>query len=158
MAVLKYLDWVFTVDVPETLEVCQRSGEKPHLCDFVFNFGVIRYQHRRIVPFLKSFGLDVHDFYELRPRDPYNYLAVYRVKGKIQKQGKKIITIDGVPFIPEPDQGGFFRLVLGPVVLPWKLPDDEPNPDFSPLFSWPYYRDTAILWEKYQKEYPVLFK
>lgn len=125
-------DWIFEVDIPQTMERSGAHAADHCTCGYCENFYRTVdsvYPHMR--SFLTGFGVNIEGPDEFCPFEPTICEATYVVCGKILQHGSLTIHVDGVPVLfqssleldhalPQPS----FGIVVGLMDLPWVL--DEP--------------------------------
>lgn len=132
--VLGINDWLFDVDVTETMKISGAQAQEHCMCGYCRNYyASVDGNYPGLRGFLAQFGADVEGPDELCPFEPTIYEASYIIQGEILQYGTHPFTVDGIPVKvvdgesadmdtehPEP----YFVLIIGLMELPWALEED----------------------------------
>lgn len=146
--VLEIDDWKFDIDLATTMEYSAAEAADHCVCAYCRNFyAAIDDAYPGLRPFLAQFGLDIEAPDELIPYfPPTECEAYYAVGGRIVKQGRGPIVINGLTVFPqEPDEamvntrivGPRFFLLAGMMYLSWVL--DEPMEEVKSPANFPSF-------------------
>ena len=135
--ILQLQDWVFEIDIAETMKYSAAEAAEHCTCGYCRNFyrGVETY-YPDFRKFLAEFGADVEAPEVLMPVLPTLYMGSYLVKGRILCTGVKPMTVNHLSISAEPIDDGFL-LSFGEMELPWILdepPEDVVSPANEPDF------------------------
>ena len=159
---LKVDDWEFDIDMTATMEYSAREAEDHCDCAYCRNFyAAIDTQYPNLRSFLARFGIDPEAPGELMPFDRPDgmcYLGEYVVAGKIVKQGRRCLCVDGVYLSPETDSEinhsmvcPCFYLSIEEMDLAWVL--DEPMDDVVSPANLPSF--LKRMWDKLLGKQPI---
>ena len=132
MKKIEILDWSFEVNM-EATKVHTTNNSTDHCnCSYCCNFyEAMALVYPSVISFLSRFGVNYQGPSELMPFLPTLMLACYRVHGKILNWGREVLTVDGIPVVPEANDDGTFFLWVGEVELPW-LQEEDADDVISP--------------------------
>lgn len=132
--ILSIGDWVFDVNVEDTMAYSRGITEDHCECGYCRNFYASvdeKYPNLRL--FLTQFGADVEGPDEMMPFEPTVCQITYCISGKVLSAGREPICIDGTVFdvvngedldidtdCPKP----CFALITGYLELPWVLEEN----------------------------------
>lgn len=139
--ILKIDDWVFDIDMEQTMEYSAAEAAEHCECAYCRNFyAAVDAHYPTLRPFLGQFGVDITSPEEQMPYDingKMYYDSVYMVSGKVIQEGKRAFSCDGLLIEPisvsenaetihinHSCPAPCFALDVSTVVLPWVL--DEP--------------------------------
>ena len=118
-------DWIFDVDPEATLAHTVKNSTDHCTCAYCRNYyEALSHTYPELLPFLRQFGIDFNGPSELMPFTPTLMLACYRVHGKILNWGREVLSVGGVPVLPESSDDGTFFLWVGELELPWLQEED----------------------------------
>ena len=118
-------DWTFEVDTTATqLHTTQNSSDHC-TCAYCRNYyEALDSCCPQLRTFLAQFGINADGPSELMPFTPTLMLACYRVKGRIVNWGREVLSVHGIPILPEAADEESFFLWAGEMELPWLQRED----------------------------------
>lgn len=132
--ILTVSDWVFDVDISNTMLYSAKILEDHCLCGYCRNFyETLNDAYPQLQVFLEKFGMNSLTPEEMSPIEPTLCMASYCISGSLVKKGKYPIDLGGVVLNVscqeqtdyEPACGQpFFVLSTGLLDLPWVLEED----------------------------------
>lgn len=126
--ILSCADWQFRVDISKTREQTARYSFEHCTCDYCKNYyDTLDSTYPYLRGFLMQFGVYPEGPSELMPFTPTRMLACYRVEGEIIQWGQTVLSVGGIPVVPEAGEDGTFLLWVGEMELPWvqETPQEE---------------------------------
>ena len=132
MTKIDVLDWSFEVDLDATHNHTTKNSTDHCTCGYCRNFyEALPLVYPSVISFLSIFGVNYQGPSELMPFTPTLMLACYRIRGKIVNWGREVLSVDGIPIVPEANDGGTIFLWVGEMELPW-LQEEDPDQVLSP--------------------------
>ena len=132
--ILKFGDWIFDVNIPETMDYSAHIASDPCSCGYCRNFRrTIDDAYPQLKTFLEQFGMDSQTPEEMSPIEPTLCNAFYCISGSVIKRGIYPIDLNGIvlsvpdepdPLYNPPFGKPFFVFDTGLLDLPWVLKED----------------------------------
>ena len=153
--ILQIDDWVFDIDIDQTMAYSSAEAAEHCECAYCRNFyGAVDQVYPELRPFLTQFGLDIEAPDEQMPYDmdgKMYYDSVYMVCGSITQWGSKPFRLGNVLIRPSVDvecdhlcPEPHFALEVDSVILPWIL--DEPMEETVSPANFPEF--LKKMWER----------
>ena len=128
-------DWLLEVDIALTMSLSGAQAAEHCSCAYCRNFyRAIDKVCPHLRRFLSGFGIDVEGPDELSPFEPTIYEATYIIQGKILREGREALYIDGIPLQIKPAEASdmetehptpYFTFCVGLIEIPWLLDESQ---------------------------------
>ena len=120
--ILSIDDWIFNVDLDQTMEHSANCSHDHCLCGYCRNYyQTIDSGLEELRPFLAQFGSQPEAPVQLMPFEPTTYLAFFRIYGSVLRKGRDCLYVQDTPVMVRPEDSESFLLEVGELELPWVL-------------------------------------